>query len=129
MSAPSPTPPARTPASASISGIINAAAVAAIEAIVPYAQGANPNWALLAATFIVVFGGTFAASLYHLQIPSPLQQVGIASLASLLTPVLDRLQTPPAAPTVVVQPAIPAPAAPAAPVPPPAVSTDAPTHV
>ena len=85
MSIPDPSPvPSSTPASAPIGAALSGAAVLAIQAIVPMSNGVQPNYALMAATFIVVFGATLVASLYHVQIPSPVQRAAITEVASLV---------------------------------------------
>ena len=80
-----PTPsPSSTPASAPIGAVLAGAAVLAIQAIVPISNGVQPNYALMAATFLVVFGANLVASLYHVQVPSPIQQGVIAEVAALV---------------------------------------------
>lgn len=75
----------KTPASAPISAAIGGAAVLAIQAIIPLSTGAQLNYALMAATFIVTFGTTLYSALYHIQVPSPIQRNAIAEVAGLVT--------------------------------------------
>ena len=85
MSTPNPSPtPSSTPTSAPIGAVLAAAAVAAIQAIVPLSNGVQPNYALILATGLVVGGATLVASLYHVQIPSPVQRAAITEVASLV---------------------------------------------
>ena len=129
MIAPDPTP--TTPASAPIGAVLAAAAVAAIQAVIPLSNGVQPNYALMAATFLVVFGSTLAMALYHVQVPSPVQQVATAQLSTALQnlttlhpvhiPAVLFQPQPVANVGAVVQPATVTPT-------PAAVSTDVPTH-
>lgn len=83
---PDPIPtPAKTPASAPIGALLAGAAVAAVQAIIPLATGTTPNVALMIATGIIVFGATLAAALYHLQLPSDVQQAAITEVTALIT--------------------------------------------
>ena len=112
--------PSSTPLSAPIGSLIAGAAVSAITAIGPYTSGARINWALTASVFIVTFGAVLAGSLYHVQIPSPVQQASTAVLATALDSAMTKLANQ-APPTVIVHPAVAAGT-------PAAVSTDVPTR-
>jgi hypothetical protein len=87
-------PPSSTPASAPIGAILAGAAVTAVQAIVPLSNGVQPNYALMAATFLVVFGATLAMALYHVQVPSPIQGAVVAATAAAITSALDARAVP-----------------------------------
>jgi len=73
-----------------------------VQAIVPLSNGVQPNYALMAATFLVVFGSTLAMALYHVQVPSPIQHAAIAETAAAITSALDARAAAPAQPQRVI---------------------------
>lgn len=78
-------PVTKTPASAPIGAALAAAAVAAIQVIAPMATGTQPNYALIAATGLVVFLSSLGMALFHLQIPSAIQQAAVTEVTAGIT--------------------------------------------